>query len=284
MNNNETKKDVINWYPGHMNKSINIIDSKINNVDFYIEVLDARCLKCSSNSELNKIFNQKPKVTIALKSDLADINNNNPNIIIGNIYDKKFKTKIISKIKEVCNNKINSLIKKGLVNIQLCGMIVGLPNIGKSSLINFLSSKNLVIAQNKPGVTKKVSQIKIDNQLILFDTPGIFFKKVDQFEIGAILTLIKSVNFNIVNKYEVLEFGYNYLIKHYNNQIKQYFKFDNDICFIDFVNHICETKKFKLINNENDFDRCFEYLYIEFSNSKICKINYELDLNDYINK
>ncbi|WP_412032606.1 ribosome biogenesis GTPase YlqF [Malacoplasma muris] len=271
-------KEIVNWYPGHMKKSIDIIKDKLNTIDFYIEVLDARAIVCSSNSELNSIFNNKPKVTIALKSDLSAVEQDDSNILFGSIYDKKFRLKIINRIKLVCKSKIDSLRKKGLVNIQLCGMVVGLPNIGKSSLINFLANKNLLISQNQPGITKRVSHIKIDNDLVLFDTPGIFFKKVDKFEIGAILTLIKSVNFEIVNKYEILEYGYNYIIKYYSEEIYKYFGFNSPLNFNDFLNYICDKKRFKLQNNENDFERCFSYLYSEFSDSKICNINYEKDL------
>lgn len=269
------QKDVINWYPGHMNKSMNIISDKIQNIDFYIEVLDARATKFSSNHELNKIFHNKPKITIALKKDLTDISFINKDILYGSIKDKKFKNLIINEIKNKCSNLIESKKKKGYVNVQLCGIVVGLPNIGKSSLINFLSNKNQLIVQNKPGVTKKISYIKLSENIVLFDTPGIFFKKVEEFEIGAILTLIKSVNFEIVNKYEVLEFGYEFMINNYKQEMFDYFKLKNILSFSEYLNYLCEIKKFKLKNNENDLDRCFDYLYSEFSNSKICLINFD---------
>lgn len=271
----EKQKDVINWYPGHMNKSINIIASKINDIDFYIEVLDARATKFSSNNELNEIFYNKPKITIALKKDLTDVSYTNRDILYGSIKDKKFKQLIINEIKSKCSMLIESRKKKGYVNVQLCGIVVGLPNIGKSSLINFLASKNQLIVQNKPGVTKKISYIKLLENIVLFDTPGIFFKKIDEFDVGAILTLIKSVNFEIVNKYKVLEFGYQFMMNNYKNEMFDYFGFNKNLSFNNYLDYLCESKKFKVKNNENDLDRCFDYLYHEFSNSKVCLINFD---------
>lgn len=268
-------KDVINWYPGHMNKSINIISSKISDIDFYIEVLDARATKFSSNSDINKIFQNKPKITIALKKDLADLSFVNKDILYGSIKDKKFRNLIINEIKNKCASLVESKKRKGYVNFQLCGIVVGLPNIGKSSLINFLSNKNQMIVQNKPGVTKKISFIKLVENIVLFDTPGIFFKKVEQFEIGAILTIIKSVNFEIVNKYEILEFCYEFMMNNYQKEMFDYFKFNEILSFDQYLNYLCDIKKFKLKNNECDFDRCFDYLYYEFSNSKICLVNFD---------
>lgn len=270
----EQKKDIINWYPGHMNKSINIINNKINDVDFYIEVLDARATKFCSNNELNEIFKNKPRIRIALKDDYND-GYKMDGIIYGSIHNKTFQKKIIEEVNKSCKEKIESKKRKGYVNVQLCGMVVGLPNIGKSSIINFLLSKNQLIAQDRPGVTKKITYIKVSNNIVLFDTPGIFFKKVEDFNVGAILTLIKSVSFDVVNKYEVLEFGYNFYMNYYNNEIKNYYSFKENLSFNDFLNHICEIKKFKLKNNENDLERCFLFVFNDFSMSKICKISFD---------
>lgn len=277
MNNTNNQKSIVNWYPGHMKKTINVINDKIKDIDFYIEIVDARAIHLSSNPELNQIFNNKLKIKVALKTDLADIDKKEEDIIYASIYDNKYRKIIFNEIEKKCKTKIESKLKKGYKNIKLIGMVVGLPNVGKSSIINFLANSNKLIKQDKPGVTRKTSFIKINDNIVLFDTPGIFLKKVNSFEEGAILTLIKSVNFEIVDKYEILKFGYEFLLKKYNTAVKKYFLLNDDLSFNEFIEHVCEIKRFKLKNNENDLNRLFVYLYSEFTNGSITKINYNLN-------
>lgn len=248
-----------------MKKTINVLENQVKNIDFFIEVIDARAIEQSSNQELVNVFKNKIKITIALKSDLIDIKkyqSKYPDILFCSIYNSQDRNKIIKHIQKKCEDKINNLIKKGYVNFEIHGIVIGLPNIGKSSLINFILNKKQLIVGNKPGVTKKVNWVKVNKNIYLQDTPGVFFKRVDDFLTGSILTIIKTVNFNIVNQYEVLKSIYIYINQKYDGFLNKYFNINNvDNDFNYFLEQLCITKKFIIKNNEYDFNRCFDYLY-----------------------
>jgi ribosome biogenesis GTPase A len=195
----------INWFPGHMAKSLRDIQS-IKNLDIVIEVVDARCINLSSNLELSKTFH-KPKLTIALKSDLADIVvvNSRDDLLIGSIKNRHFKQKIIGKLDAIFSKKKQELKQRGLINPQFYGIVVGLPNVGKSSLINFLATKTKLIVANKPGVTRTKQLIKINNSYFLYDTPGILFKKITNDIDGYKLALVGVIRREVLPLTEIVE-------------------------------------------------------------------------------
>lgn len=274
----ENKNNVINWFPGHMQKSMRLFSEEIKNIDFFIEVIDARAIKQSSNYELNQLFNNKIKITVAVKSDLVDVKKYSklyPDIIFISIHNKSYRSKIINEIKNKCSQKINSLIKKGYVNYQLFGMVIGLPNVGKSSLINFILNKKHLVVQNKPGVTRKKQWTKVTDNIMLLDTPGVFFKKVENFDVGCILTMIKTVNFEVVDQYEVLKNFYFYINNKYDNLLNKHFDILENVDDFDFfINKLCEKKKFFNEKNIYDMHRCFLYLYNFLDDNKDMGIDF----------
>ncbi|MDE6477127.1 MAG: 50S ribosome-binding GTPase, partial [Mycoplasmoidaceae bacterium] len=152
-----------------MAKAISDLKSKKNNFDMLIEIVDARAINISSNKQLLKDFNL-PVLTIAVKSDIAEINSSNDLLYIST-KNKSHRQIVLNKIKEVLKPKIESKKKKGLINPQFNILVLGLPNIGKSSFINFVLNKNNLVVQNYPGVTRKQTLVKIDNMLFLNDSP-----------------------------------------------------------------------------------------------------------------
>lgn len=268
----------INWFPGHMKKALDQIKDRTKLVDLFIEVVDSRCVTTSSNEELRKLANNKPILQIALKEDWSTLNkaqNANEYLLIGSIKNKAFKQTVIKKLYEILDDKFVSKRKKGLVNPKFLIMIVGLPNVGKSSLINLLKSKNTVVAQNKPGVTKNQRIVNINQHFDLIDTPGILFKKIDNYEAAFKLGLINCIKKEILPVEKVLEFGFNYLKENNLDELLQYYKIDSADNYYEFVEKVCRTRQYLISNEELDINRFEDTVYNDFTLCKIANVNYD---------
>lgn len=274
MENNVNK---INWFPGHMKKATDEIKNKINDVDLIIEILDARAIQISSNPDLLKIANGKPILKVALKYDLSDISSstdNASNLIIGSIKNLEFKKIILKKIYQILDSKIQRLKNKGVQNPQFLIMVVGIPNVGKSSFINFLAPKNSLKVQNRAGVTKNQTTRKINDYLFLIDTPGVLIKKINSINEGYQLAIINCINKDILPMHDVIKYSFEYLYNNYHSCLLKYFNFTVNDNFADFIDKLCENYKFKLTHNEYDYDRAYETLFNLISNGNIAKIHF----------
>lgn len=266
----------INWFPGHMKKATDELISIAKNVDLIIEVIDARAIESSSNQEITKIFQQKPILKIALKTDYSIVNNSNSDeILFVSLKEKKFKNLIIKKIYEIFDKKIQKDKTKGLVVPKYTILVVGLPNIGKSSLINYLKNKNILKVQNYPGVTKKQQLVSINKNFDIIDTPGILFKKIDDINIGYKLVLINCIKKEVVTLDHVLRFGFNHFYKNHFNSLLNYYKLQDIKNYDDFVSQICLNKKWITKDNVFDINRFESQIFNDFSLGKITKTNFD---------
>ena len=266
------EKKVINWYPGHMDLANKKILESLNSVDLVIEVVDARAIKTTSNPSFIKI--NKPVLQVALKSDLADVRPNN-NIVIGNIKDKGFRSILLNKINEKLAPIGAKKKAKGIINPTFYLMVVGLPNVGKSSLINFLANRNLAQTGNKPAVTKNQSVLKINDNLYLQDNPGVMFKDITNERDGYILALVNTIKKEVLPFNDVIAYCYQYMCKHYLNQMQKYYGFDNTLTYAEFLNWYANKRNFISNNNHLDINRTLDALFDDFVNGKVCKVNYE---------
>ena len=258
-----------------MKKAVDKINNKLNQIDFIIEVLDARAVNITKNNELLKIFKNKKIIQIALKSDLSDINQIDDDILYCSIKDKDIKNKIIAKLNCMFEQKINSLKNKGLVTPSFIGMVVGIPNVGKSSLINALCFKKTLKVENRSGVTKKQETRRITDNYFLIDTPGIFFKKIENFEDGCKLVALNNINQNIVPIEEVLKVIYSYFKNCYNNELTKFYKLNGELDFNEFIKFVAKRYHFILPNNSIDYNRTYQFILNNFSNANICKFHFE---------
>ena len=259
-----------------MKKALDQIRDKIKIVDLFIEVVDSRCVNSSSNDELRKLANNKPILTIALKDDLSLVDKqNHPNVLFGSTKNKNFKKEIINKLYSVLDEKIQKYKAKGLMKPKFLIMIVGLPNVGKSSLINFLKSKNTLIARNQPGVTKSQQIVNINENFDLIDTPGILFKNINDITTAYKLSLVNCIKKEILPIEKVLEFGFNYFISQSKEKLMNYYGIDEPKDYYDFVEKVCH--KYKLYNSNGEFDlnRFETMIFNDFSLCKFSKVKYD---------
>lgn len=204
---------IVQWYPGHMAKARKMMEQDVKLVDLVIEILDARAPLSSKNPDIDRIAKNKYRMVILNKADLADNKCNDKwcayfeakgiKAVLLNARDKDGLRKVIPAVKEVCRAKIEKDAKKGIINQTIKAMVVGIPNVGKSTFINAVAGKNVATTGNKPGVTKGKQWIRLSEDLQLLDTPGILWPKFDDQEIGKRLAYIGSINDEILVREEL---------------------------------------------------------------------------------
>lgn len=232
MNENQDKvfnKININWYPGHMAKTKREIKEKLDLIDMVFEVVDSRIPYSSKNKDIDELVKGKPRVLIMTKKDLCDIEKtnkwveyyenkgylvitvdliNNPNIQI--IFDK---------ISPIINEINNKRIKKGLKPRRARVLVVGVPNAGKSTLINRLVGKKSTNVGNRPGVTKNLEWIRINDKLELLDTPGILWPKLDDEEVAHNLASMTAIKEEVLDSEDIAIYIINKMLKDYKDNL-----------------------------------------------------------------
>ncbi len=220
INNQEvnTRKSGINWYPGHMAKTKRQIIEDLKLIDVVIEILDARIPISSRNPDIEEYTNNKMKIIVLNKYDLADENQNKKWIehfkandieaVLVNSNSGEGINKAINKVEEVYNKGKKQYEDKGRIGKSIRVMILGIPNVGKSSFINRISKKNVAIVGNKPGVTRQKQWIRINQNIELLDTPGILWPKFESEEVALNLAYTGSIKDEVI---EIVEVSFNLL-------------------------------------------------------------------------
>lgn len=274
----------IHWFPGHMKKALNEIEAKIKLVDVIIEILDARAPLSSINPEFEKRTSNKKKLIVVSKSDLADpietkkweicLKNRCNSLLILNLTDPR-ATKIISdEVQKLGEEKHQKEKAKGMKPQPIKAMIIGVPNVGKSSLINRIAKRNAAGVQNKPGYTRGEQYIKVNKDFILLDTPGVLPMNYEDKEHAINLALIGSIREEILPNDELVKYLLKYLKKHYPNALKERFDID-DLSDPIQVSELVAKKRGLLTGGEYDLSRADFLILKEFKEGKLGRITLE---------
>lgn len=228
MNENKTN---INWYPGHMAKTMKQIEADLRIVDIVIELLDARIPIASQNPEIaNKIKNKK-KLVVLNKADLADEKTNQkwvnyfenqgiPAVLVDSNSGKGID-KFIKKIEEVMQEMLEGQASKGRIGRKIRAMILGIPNVGKSSFINRISKRTTAEVGNKPGVTKQKQWIRINEKIELLDTPGVLWPKFESEDVALKLAFTGTIKETVLQKTEIAYQLVKFLLENYRERLAQ---------------------------------------------------------------
>ena len=224
----------IQWFPGHMSKARRQVQENLKHVDFVTILVDARLPLSSQNPMLTKIVGDKPKLLILNKSDLADNNrtkewrtyfeNQGIKTLAINSKEQSTVKLVTDAAKSLMFEKIQRLRERGIQKETLRTMIIGIPNAGKSTLMNRLAGKKIAVVGNKPGVTKGQQWLKSNKDLEILDTPGILWPKFEDELVGLKLALTGAIKDQLLPMDEVTIFGLNYFKTYYPERLEERFK------------------------------------------------------------
>ena len=223
----------IHWFPGHMNKALHEVEEKVKVIDVVIELFDARAPKSSINEHLEKVIQHKKKLYVFTKADLADpeqtakwqkhFRTEDSEVLVVNVNDKNSYNSISNAVIRLGKTKWAKEMARGMKPQPIRTMIIGIPNVGKSSLINLLAKRKAAGVQNKPGYTRGEQWIKVNKDFLLLDTPGILPMSYENQEKAANLALVGSIREDILPNNELVAILLKFLKEHYPNALKERF-------------------------------------------------------------
>lgn len=273
----------INWFPGHMAKATREIKEKLNLVDMVIELCDARAPIASINPVVKELVNNKYYLKVMTKIDLADekesliykteFEKKGIPCVFVNLNNKDSIKPITSKIKEVARPIIEKDLKRGLKPRNIRVMIVGIPNVGKSTLINLLAKRKSAPVGNMPGFTRAQKWVHCDG-FDLLDTPGILWPNLTENNSGIKLALIGCIKEDILPRYDLVKFALNYLNDNYKEVLYNKYNIEY-IDANDYLEKFAISKGHLLKNNEIDIMRSAALILNDLKNGRIGKITIE---------
>lgn len=271
----------IQWFPGHMTKAKRMMESQIKLVDVVVEMLDARIPRSSTNPMLINVLGNKPKVIALNKTDMADnaktelwmqkLKNSGLPVCKVDCATGKGVKQLISMIQVAAKPVLDKWLKKGVRNRSVRVMIVGIPNVGKSTLINRLVGKNKVVAADKPGVTRGQQWITIAKGLELLDTPGVLWPKFEDPEVGFCLAVTGAIKEDVFDREQATELLIERLMQRYPEELKSKYsvEFENSDDVRAVIAKIATSRGCIKAGGVLDLDRVIQTVLRDFRSGRL---------------
>ncbi len=274
----------INWYPGHMAKTRRELERKISQVDLIIELCDARLPRSSRNPDLDRMIRDRNRILILTKADLADSSENrrwltffrNAGLRTSLIQANSMKAKdALQDIAEATREQVESAALRG-VRKTIRAMVVGVPNVGKSTYINRLRNAHIAQTGDKPGVTRSSQWIRISSYLELMDTPGMLWPRLDDPVAARRLSYLGTIRDDILNLEELAMYLLNDLVETIPERVMERFHIcDISLRGAELMESVCRGRGFLRRGNEPDYERCAKVVLDEFRGGKLGRITLE---------
>ena len=275
----------VQWYPGHMTKAKRMMQENIKLIDLVIELVDARAPLSSKNPDIDELGKNKFRLILLNKADLSS---EKGNAMWTKYFEEKgyFVVKINSRsgtgmkqisatIMEACKEKIERDRKRGILNRPIRAMVVGIPNVGKSTFINSFAGRAAAKTGNKPGVTKGAQWIRLNKQVELLDTPGILWPKFEDQAVGVKLAMLGSVNDEILNIDELCIELIKLLDEHFPDVISERYQIEKQEEPLKVLEEIARVRACLLKGNELDVSKAANILMDDFRSGRLGKLTLE---------
>ena len=276
----------IQWFPGHMAKARRQVSENLKLVDIIFELVDARLPLSSRNPMIDEVINQKPRLLILNKYDMADetetrrwiayFEERGHKAVAINSFEGKNLQAVNKAAQEILKEKWDRMKAKGMKPRAIRAMIVGIPNVGKSTLINRLAKKNLAKTGNTPGVTKAQQWIKVGKEIELLDTPGILWPKFEDQEIGYKLALTGAIKDTITNMEDLAVYGLRFLALHYPERMEERYKISfvsEDL--VETFDHIGKLRRVYAQGGEIDYDQVALLIVRDIRDQHLGKLTFD---------
>lgn len=282
----------INWYPGHMTKARRAMQEDIKLIDLVIELLDARIPLASRNPDIDSMSANKKRMILLNKSDLANeaitlkwikyFKDLGYEVVPLDSRNRNKMNDVLSSVMVACKDKIERDRKRGILNRPIRAMIVGIPNVGKSTFINSFAKKAVAKTGNKPGVTKGKQWIRLDKDVELLDTPGILWPKFEDKEVGVKLALIGSINDQILNIEELALDLIERLRKISPGLVSGRFEVEEEGSAYEVLENIGRRRGALKKGSEIDTEKAANILIDEYRSGKLGRISLEVPKEESI--
>lgn len=275
----------IQWFPGHMTRAKRQMQEAIKTVDMVIEIRDSRIPNASKNPMIDQLIQNKPRLILLSKRDKSDTraneewiqyltNETTMALAIDFLQDNVIDI-IVKACKQIMKPKIDKQISRGIRPRAIRAMVVGIPNVGKSTMINRIAKKKVAETANKPGVTRALQWIKLNKDLELLDTPGVLWPKFEDQEVGYYLALTGAIRDEILNMDEIAAFAMRRLISDYPQNIKEHYGIEVHDDPYQMIEDIGRSKNLIKTNDEVDYKRAVEFFIRELRDDQCGRITWE---------